>query len=319
VENPASELALVYDKHFEDSERIDKKYYNENAEVAKSEDEMYKSGLDIVIVATPDHLHVDQSVRALESGAHVICEKPLAPTVADCKRIIKAVEKTGKFFMTGQVCRFAPAFVMAKRLVDEGRIGEIAFIESEYAHDYAHAPGVDNWRKDPKIKREGIIGGGCHAMDLVRWIVGSPSEVFCYANNKLLANCDWPTNDTGIIVAKFKNNIIGKVFVSVGVKRPYTMRTVICGTEGTIICDNTSDTMQIFENKLLAQTGSKFTSIPVCIAHHNVAAEFNEFVDHLKRGKQAPTDVYEGTRTVAFGEAALVSAASGKPVKVEEI
>jgi len=97
------------------------------------------------------------------------------------------------------------------------------------------------------------------------------------------------------------------------------MRTVVCGTKGTIICDNTSDHIQIYEDNFLKQTGSKFSQIPVNIANHNVAAEFAEFVEFLKKNQQCPTDVYEGTRTVAFGEAALRSAAEGKPVKVEEI
>jgi len=313
-------LAMVYDLNFEENRRIDKEFYkNSGAVIAKNEDEIYKAGLDIIIVASPDHFHAEQCVKALKSGSHVVCEKPLAPTVADCKKIIAAVKQSGKFFMTGQVCRYAPGFILAKRFVDEGRIGKIAFIESEYAHDYTHAGGYNNWRKDPKIKREGIIGGGCHAMDLVRWIVGDPDEVCCYSNNILLADCAWPTADTGIIMGKFPNNVIGKILVSVGAKRPYTMRTVIYGTKGTIICDNTSNHIRIFEQKNILETGCAFATIPVRIGSHNVTAELKEFVSCLDKNKQSPTDVYEGTRTVAFGEAALRSAKEGQAVKVEEI
>lgn len=315
-----TKLAMVYDLNFEKNRRIDRKFYaNSGAIIAKSEDEIYKSGLDIIIVASPDHFHAEQSIKGLKSGAHVICEKPLAPTVAECKKIIGAVKQSGKFFMTGQVCRYAPGFILAKRLVDEGRIGKIAFIESEYAHDYTYAVGYDNWRKDPKIKREGVIGGGCHAMDLVRWLAGNPEEVCCYTNRILLAASAWPTADTGIIIGKFPHNVIGKIFVSVGVKRPYTMRTVVCGTKGTIICDNTSDHIRIFEEKNRKETGCKFTNVPVNIASHNVTEELREFVSYLDRNRQVPTDVYEGARTVAFGEAALRSAREGKPVKVEKI
>lgn len=318
--NPLTELTMVYDKNYDRNDTIDKKFFESSGcKILKKEEDIYKAGLDVIIVATPDHFHVEQSIKALNAGSNVICEKPLAPTVAECKKIIAAVKKTGKMFMTGQVCRYAPGFVLAKKLVDEGRIGEIAFIESEYAHDYAKAPGFDNWRKDPKIKREGFIGGGCHAMDLVRWFVGNPLEVTAYMNKKLLAVNDWPTNDTGVAICKFKNDIIGKVFVSVGIKRPYTMRTVICGTQGTIICDNTSPSIQIFEEKLITQTGSAFSTIPVNINNHNVAAELDDFVKCLDKGLPILTDVYEGTRTVAFGEAALKSASTGAPVKVEVI
>lgn len=315
-----TKLAMVYDPNFETYDRIDREFYKKSgAIIAQSEDEIYQAGLDIIVVASPDHFHAEQCVKALKSGAHVACEKPLAPTVADCKKIIAAVKQSGKFFMTGQVCRYAPGFILAKRLIDQGRIGKIAFIESEYAHDYTHVGGHNNWRKDPKVKREGIIGGGCHAMDLVRWLAGNPLEVCCYTNRILLAASAWPTADTGIIIGKFPNNVIGKIFVSVGVKRPYTMRTVICGTQGTIICDNCLDHILIFEQKNIKETGCKFTNIPVNIASHNVADELREFVAYLDKNKQSPTDVYEGTGTVAFGEAALRSAREGKPVKVEII
>jgi len=318
--NPLTELAMVYDKNYEKNAAIDKKFFEgSGCKIITSEEDIYKAGLDVIVVASPDHFHTEQSIKALSAGCNVICEKPLAPTVADCKKIIAAVRKTGKLFMTGQVCRYAPGFMLAKKLVEEGRIGEIAFIESEYAHDYAKAPGFDNWRKDPKIKREGFLGGGCHAMDLLRWFVGNPVEVSSYMNRKLLAANNWPTNDTGVAICKFKNDVIGKVFVSVGIKRPYTMRTVICGTGGTIICDNTSKSIQIFEEKLISQTGDEFSTIPVNINNHNVAAELDDFVKCLDKGLPISTDVYEGTRTVAFSEAALKSAKTGVPVKVEVI
>ncbi|OGV48408.1 MAG: hypothetical protein A2X49_06910 [Lentisphaerae bacterium GWF2_52_8] len=313
---PNTKLEIVYDPAFGKNPRIDTKEYD-GVRVAKSEAELYDAGLDIIVVATPDHFHAEQCVRALKSGAHTVCEKPLTPTIAECKKIIAAVRKSGKSFMTGQVCRYAPAFMLAKRLVSEGRIGKLAFIESEYAHDYSKAPGWDNWRKDPKVKREGILGGGCHAMDLVRWLAGNPEEVFCYSNRELLASESWPTDDSAIMVAKFPEKVIGKIFVSVGVKRPYTMRTVICGTEGTIICDNTSDHMQIYEEKNIRETGCNFTKIPVNIASHNVDTELEEFVACLEKGVNPPTDAYEGSNTVAFAEAAMKSARDGKAVRLE--
>lgn len=315
--NPKTELSIVYDKYFEENEKIDHAFYrNSGVVIAEKESEIYKSDADIVVVASPDHFHTEQSIKALNADKHVICEKPLAPTVADCKKIIEAVKKTGKFFMTGQVCRYAPGFKTAKHLIDSGRIGDIVYIESEYAHDYSKSPGYMGWRHDPKIKREGFIGGGCHALDLVRWLAGDPSEVFCYMNQNHLPS--WPAADTGVAVAKFPNDVIGRVFVSIGVKRPYTMRTVINGTKGTIICDNTSEFIQLSEEPVCdAAQALKFAQIPVLVSNHNVEAEVQEFISYLEKNKQCPTDVIQGTRTVAFGEAAIKSAKTGKPVKVD--
>ena len=76
----------------------------------------------------------------VENGSHVICEKNLVSTLAECKEIIAAVQASGKFFMTGQVCRYAPGFRLAKELIEAGRI---ACIQSEYAHNYANATGYE--------------------------------------------------------------------------------------------------------------------------------------------------------------------------------
>ena len=110
-ELPDTELTLVYDPAFRKYSRIDTEWYiSRNIRRAASEEEIYSSDADIVVVATPDQLHAEQSVKALLAGKHVACEKPLAPTVADCIRIIAAVKKTGKKFMTGQVWPLRPLF-----------------------------------------------------------------------------------------------------------------------------------------------------------------------------------------------------------------
>lgn len=317
--NPDTELSLCYDKFYHENDRINRAFYEGNRiPIAREEAEVYASDADIVIVASPDHFHVEQCVAALEAGKHVICEKPLAPTVQDCRKIIDAVRKSGRSFMTGQVCRYAPGFKTAKALYESGRIGELVYIESEYAHDYTYAKGFNNWRLDPVVRREGFLGGGCHALDLSRWIAGDPLEVFSYMNHKLLP--DWPTCDTGVAVVKFPHNVIGRIFVSIGIKRPYTMRTVLYGTKGSIICDNTSNYIQVSEEALRDPAGTMaFSTVPVNVASHNVSSELKDFVDCLKAGKPCPTDVYQGTLTVAFAEAALRSSVSGKPEPVETI
>ena len=81
-----------------------------------------------------------------------------------------AVKKTDKKFMVGQICRYTPGFKQAKEIIDSGAIGELTFVESEYAHDYSGIYAKETWRSDPV--RNGVVGGGCHAVDLLRWIAG---------------------------------------------------------------------------------------------------------------------------------------------------
>ncbi|MCX7705242.1 MAG: Gfo/Idh/MocA family oxidoreductase [bacterium] len=271
--------------------------------------------IDIISVASPDYYHRQHCIDALMEGKHVLCEKPLALNLEDCIEIIKAVRQSGKKFMIGQVCRFAPGFVLTKQIIDSGEIGELFFVESEYAHDYRVAEGVGRWRKDPR--RKPFIGGGCHAVDLLRWIAGDPLEGFAYSNHKCLT--DWPVDDATIAIYKFENEIMGKVFCSIGCIRPYTMRSVFYGTKGTIISDNTSDHILLCSTKYFkTKTNYNFAKIPVNIAHHNVAAEIKYFIDCLQNNKPIETDEMEGTKTVATCIAAVISSEERRIVNIRE-
>lgn len=275
-------------------------------------DMLADGGFDCVIVATNDQSHRECSVAALSAGYHVLCEKPLALTMEDCRAIIKAEESSGKKFMVGQVCRKSPSFIKAKEMIDSGELGEIFYVESEYAHDYSVFDKP--WRLDKEQLRHGIIGGGCHAIDILRWFAGDPTEVFAYSNHKVLT--DWPVDDTTVSIMKFPDGVVGKMFFSMGAKRKYTMRTCVYGSKGTIICDNRSDNIVLhvpFVNSY-GNRDYKEHCIPVEQKPHNVSLEISEMIDAILLDKDVPLNAREGARTVAVALAAVESSAKGKPV-----
>lgn len=270
------------------------------------------SELNTVVIVTPDQLHREMVEAFLAAGKHVLCEKPLALLREDMEAIIAAGRKSDRKLMVGQICHFAPAFAKAKELIEEGAIGEVFFVESEYAHDYVKIlRDTSNWRADPK--RHGVIGGGCHAVDLLRWFVGDPVEVFSYGNHKLMKHLSY--DDATISVLKFPNDVIGKVFVSTGCKRNYTMRTLVYGTKGTIICDNTSDHMELYQAESEDDTAkTPATVIPIDIANHNANREFEVFATHILEDSEVVMSAEEGAKTVAACMAIVESAETGKPV-----
>lgn len=269
--------------------------------------------VDAAVVVVPDKLHLPITKAFLEAGKAVLCEKPMALTVEECEEMMRVEKATNGKLMIGQVCRCTPAFKMAKELVDSGRIGELVFVESEYAHNYGVARGYNDWRVDPD--RHGFIGGGCHAVDLLRWIAGNPTEVYAHANHKILT--DWPVDDTSIAIYQFPNNVMGKVFVSIGCRRDYTMRSVFYGTKGTIICDNTSDHMKLYvDDGTDKRTYEKAQILPIEINNHNVTAEIDVFVEALRAGEPMPVSSMEGASTVAVCCATVQSAREGKPVQI---
>lgn len=269
--------------------------------------------IDAAVIVTPDKCHLDMVRDFLRAGVDVLCEKPMALTLAECEEMLRVEKETGMKLMIGQVCRYTPGFVKAKELVDSGRIGELIFVESEYAHNYTEARGYNDWRVDKD--RHVVIGGGCHAIDLLRWIAGNPTEVYALSNHKGLL--DWPTDDTAIAVYKFPNNVIGKVFVSSGCKRNYTMRSVFYGTRGTVICDNTSPTISLFEAGEDGKTDyTQEIKIDVDINNHNISAEITGFIEALVKGDSMPVSAIEGASTVAVCCATVESTVSYAPVKI---
>lgn len=274
--------------------------------------------LDAVIIASPDQLHREMVVNCLNAGKHILCEKPLALTREDCEAIVEAVEKSDRKFMVGQICRYTPGFVKAKEIIDSGAIGELTFVESEYAHDYTdiYAEGSARgiWRRDPA--RNGVVGGGCHAVDLLRWVAGNPEEVMAYGTHKTFADVT-PYDDTHIAVMKFADNVIGKVFVSISCRRDYTMRSVFYGTNGTIIADNTSSSITVFKKDVFSGMDNHALpiSVPVDVNNHNAEGEFKEFFDIIKNDKPVKTTVYEGANTIAACLAIVEAAEKGKPIQ----
>src|SRR5438552_3828097 len=105
--------------------------------------------IDVIYLCTPNRLHADQAVAALEAGKHVFCEKPLCTTLADCERLIAAVDRNGRQLMVGHSGRFQPIHVALKRMVADGLLGDPCFCEAEYVHDLAPflaGSGHASWR-----------------------------------------------------------------------------------------------------------------------------------------------------------------------------
>lgn len=309
AENPLTRLIAVCDKRLDAARQVAQEHAAPLA-TADYHEAVADPRVDVVSVAGPDFLHADMCVAALEAGKDVLCEKPLALTMDDCRRIADAAKRTGRALMVGQICRYAPGFALAHKLVMDGAIGDLFFVESEYAHHYEKARGTDDWRVDPR--RHAVIGGGCHAVDLLRWVAGNPTEVTAYANHKSLL--DWPVDDCTVAILRFPNNVIGKVFCSIGCRRPYTMRSVFYGTRGTVLCDNKSPAIQVCRHGL--DPLHTFVDLPVDIAHHNINHEVREFIDAIHAGRKPEVDALEGARTVAVASAIVESARTGKPETV---
>jgi len=134
------------------------------------------SSIDAVYNPLPNHLHVDWSIKALEAGKHVLCEKPLGLNTQDAKRLVDAASAHPHLkVMEAFMYRFHPQWIKAKRLVDEGEIGVLRSIHSVFSY-FNDDPG--NIRNQADIGGGGLLDIGCYCLSLSRFLFGeAPSRV----------------------------------------------------------------------------------------------------------------------------------------------
>jgi predicted dehydrogenase len=131
-----------------------------------------RKDIDVIDISTPGYLHHEQALAAAAAGKHIICEKPLANTLADAKDMLRAVQKAGVKHMLMHNYRKIPAVALVRRLIDEGRLGVIYHYHGAYLQDWIIDPQFPLvWRLQKKLAGAGALGDiGSHAIDLGRYL-----------------------------------------------------------------------------------------------------------------------------------------------------
>lgn len=185
---PDTELVIVSAEHEEHAKKLASQYQCEYAQgwewVGKRND------LDAILVCTPPHLHEPISILGMQNGKHVLCEKPLARSVAECQHMIEVSKKTKRILKCGFNHRHHPAVLEAKQQVEQGKIGRPLFIRSRYG--ITGEPGREKeWRADPRQASGGhLMEQGIHVVDLSRWFLGEFEEVACFRETQY-----WPLGE----------------------------------------------------------------------------------------------------------------------------
>jgi len=127
--------------------------------------------IDVITVAIPNDLHAQVTVAAARAGKHVICEKPLCTTLEEADQMIDECQKHGVLLLYAEELLFAPKYVRAKTLVDEGALGDVYLVKHWEEHYGPHMP----WFWDVKRAGGGVMMDmGCHSIEYTRWVLGRP-------------------------------------------------------------------------------------------------------------------------------------------------
>jgi len=138
-----------------------------------------RKDIDVVDVSTPGYLHHPMVLAAAAAGKHIVCEKPLANTLAEAKEMLRAVEKAGVKHYVNYNYRRVPAVAYAKRLIEEGRLGDIYHYHGSYLQDWIMDPQFPRvWRLEKKYAGSGALGDiAAHASDLAQYLNSDITEV----------------------------------------------------------------------------------------------------------------------------------------------
>ena len=211
---------------------------------------------------TPGDTHAEIAIAALRAGKHVLCEKPLANTVAEAEAMAAAAADAagrGVFASCGFTYRRTPALALARQLVEQGRIGQVRHVRAVYLQDWLNDPTAPmTWRLDKGKAGSGALGDiGAHLIDTAQWLTGSPFTgvsglLETFTRNRPLGGArvglggqgatggDAPygsvtVDDAALFTARFADGALGSFEASrCALGRKNAMRIEINGTDGSL-------------------------------------------------------------------------------------
>jgi predicted dehydrogenase len=227
-----------------------------------------KHTFDLVCIATPTNTHAPMTLAALESGAHVLCDKPMAMNTQESQAMLGKAKSLGRIHMIDHELRFNPTRQKIKELLDSGFIGEmrhvnIANITPTWGNP-ASRPKGDWWSLEET--GGGRLGAnGSHQIDLLRWWLGDVASVMGQVKTMVPNRLDKTTGEAWTATAddvswfslEMKNGTLAQVFMSGVAGHNRGNQTEIFGSEGTILLSNDDEVLRV------AKTGAAFEDISI--------------------------------------------------------
>ncbi|MDR3182403.1 MAG: Gfo/Idh/MocA family oxidoreductase [Planctomycetaceae bacterium] len=283
--------------------------------------------IDIVTVGTPSGAHFDPALGSIESGKHVIVEKPLEITLERCDTLISAAKKANVKLATVFHSRFHGASRTIKKAVETGRFGTLTLgdaVVKWYRTQQYYDSGA--WRGTWELDGGGaLMNQAIHTIDLLIWLMGDVAEVS--AHTALLAHERIEVEDTATATLKFANGALGTIAGSTAVYPGYLKRVEIHGSAGSAVLEEEDIIKWDFETALPEdeavkeamrnqKSGGGGAADPTAINFTGHAKLFANMIAAIDGKELLAVDGTEGRRSVEVILAVYESAKTGKPVRL---
>lgn len=230
------ELVAVCDIIVEKAQFIAEKF---PARVYSSLEEMLSaesSNIDFISICTPNGLHAEHSILALNFGVNVLCEKPMALTVKDCLKMISTAEMNNRRLFAVKQNRFNPPVAKLKELLDDGKLGRILSVQLNCFWNRNSDYYSDSWKGSLDLDGGILFTQFSHFIDLLLWLVGNVKSVKSFMRNSIHKD-SIEFDDNGVVVLDFENGAIGGIH--------FTINSFAKNMEGSITIFGENGTVKI--------------------------------------------------------------------------
>lgn len=303
--NPDAEIAGFYDIVPERAAELAGKF---GGKVYETCDELLAdTTIDAVSICTANDTHAEYTVKALAAGKNVLCEKPMATSLEECKRVIEAERRSGKQLMLAHNQRFFPAHKRAKHILQSGELGKPISFSSVFEH-----AGPETWMHDTSrgiwyFQAEKSLSGslvdlGVHKIDLIQWLLDDnfveATAVKCTLDKKAVDGTPISADDNAYCILKTSTGIIGTIKSSWTNYGLESNQTIIYCTDGVMIIGGESTNR--IELQKRDGTQVKYTFPDASTNQKQVpSGVIDSFVSSIKNNRTVEVSSFEGYSTIA--------------------
>ena len=239
--NPHAEVYGFYDINLARAQELAQQYGGKA--YASYEELLADPAIEAVSVCAANHVHAEITIAALKAGKHVLCEKPMAVTLAECEAMVAAAQESGKYLMIGQNQRLAKAHAKAKELIEQGTIGKVLTFRTIFGHGgpetWSVDPGKNTWFFDKTKAAMGAMADlGIHKTDMIQYVLGSKivktQAVLTTLDKRDATGGLIGVDDNAICIYQMENGVIGTMTASWTYYAAEDNTTVIYGTKGEL-------------------------------------------------------------------------------------
>jgi predicted dehydrogenase len=314
---PHAELVAVVDAEVERAQKLagELDLAAGKAAYASLEEALNGVQFDAVFITTPTFTHVDLAVTAAQAGKHVLCEKPMALTLAECDRMIGAAENAGVILQIAFMRRFDAAFVAAKRQLDEGLIGDPLIVRS-----LSRGPGLPPpWACDIRTSNGMLAEVNSHDLDSIRWLASSNyTSIFARANALKVPHLREQYEgfyDTAVVTMELESGAFGMLDGVCPVDYGYDARAEVVGRKGILFIGELRDGTALQVTREGGMVEHQFLSWRTRFKQAYVD-EAAHFVACIRSGEAPVVTGLDGRYAVEAALAANQSIQTGQPVKL---